>query len=148
MSVMPSEDKNDKWWTKSRFLRILYHPLLIISDIDYARWVESRKQQNPSKRFVQQQIREAEQGIMQFRNSSADFVGYKEICDEILSAVHYWVFKDEEFRAVCPAAPPKVFLIKGSSVMGKTTLVHSAMVEAFDQGKQRNIPVYASIVSP
>jgi SpoVK/Ycf46/Vps4 family AAA+-type ATPase len=148
MSVMPSEDKNDKWWTKSRFLRILYHPLLIISDIDYARWVESKKQQNPSKRFVQQQIREAEQGVMQFRNSSADFVGCKEICDEILSAVHYWVFKDEEFRAVCPAAPPKVFLIKGSSGMGKTTLVHSAIVEAFDQGKQRNIPVYTSIVSP
>jgi SpoVK/Ycf46/Vps4 family AAA+-type ATPase len=148
MSVMPSEDNNDKWWMKSRFLRTLYHPLLVISDIDYARWLEMKKQKNPSKRFIQQQIREAEQGILQFRNSSADFVGCKEICDEILSAVHYWVFRDEEFRAVCPAPPPKVFLIKGSSGMGKTTLVHSAMVEAFDQGKQRDIPVYTSVVSP
>jgi SpoVK/Ycf46/Vps4 family AAA+-type ATPase len=148
MAVMSPEDKNNKWWMKSRFLRVLYHPLLMISDIDYARWVESKKQQNPSKRFIQQQIREAEQGIVQFRNSSADFVGCKEICDEILSAVHYWIFKDEEFRAVCPAAPPKVFLIKGSSGMGKTTLVHRAMVEAFDQGKERDIPVYTSIVSP
>jgi SpoVK/Ycf46/Vps4 family AAA+-type ATPase len=148
MSVMPSEDKNDKWWTRSKFLRTLYHPLLVISDIDYARWTESKRQQNPSKRFIQQQIREAEQGIIQFRNSSADFVGCKEICDEILSSVHYWVFKDEEFRSVCPAPPPKVFLIKGSSGMGKTTLVHSLLVDAFEQGKQRDIPVYTSIISP
>jgi SpoVK/Ycf46/Vps4 family AAA+-type ATPase len=148
MSVMPSEDKNDKWWMKYRFLRALYHPLLIISDIDYARWIESKKTAKPSKRFIHQQIREAEQGITQFRNSSSDFVGCKEICDEILSAVHYWVFRDEEFRSVCPAPPPKVFLIKGSSGMGKTTLVHRAMVEAFDQGKERDIPVYTSIVSP
>lgn len=120
----------------------------MMGDVDYARWVESKRHQNPSKRLVQQQIRDAEQGILQFRNSSKDFVGCKEISDEMLSSVHYWIFKDEEFRSVCPAPPPKVFLIKGSSGMGKTTLIHSVMVEAFDQGKARDVPIYPSVISP
>ena len=145
---MPSEENDDKWWKKWSVLRRVYHPLLVATDADYSKWIESTKQKNPSRRLIQQQIREAEQGIVQFRNSSADFVGCREIIDEILSSVHYWIFKDEEFRAVCPAAPPKVFLIKGSSGMGKTTLIHSLMVEAFDQGKEREIPVYTSVVSP
>ncbi len=68
MSVMPSEDDKDKWWKRSKFLRAFYHPLLMASDVDYARWVESKRQQNPSKRFVQQQIREEGLNIVSARD--------------------------------------------------------------------------------
>jgi SpoVK/Ycf46/Vps4 family AAA+-type ATPase len=148
LSVLPAEDSHDKWWKKWRFLRRLYHPLLIATDSDYAKWVDSKKQQNPSRKVIQQQIRDAEQTISLFRNSAADFVGCQDLVDEMLASVHYWIFKDKDFRAVCPAPPPKIFIIKGSSGMGKTSLVHSVMSEAFEQGKERSIPVFANVISP
>ena len=146
---MDSEnDGREKWWKNHRALRWVYHPLLVITDSDYVKWQEGKKQSNPSRKFLQAQMQEAESSIAPFKRSANEFVGCREILDEILSSVHYWIFKDEEFRAICPAPPPKVFIIKGSSGMGKTSLVHAIMVEAFSQGKERNIPVYSSSISP
>ncbi|MGI0092215.1 MAG: AAA family ATPase [Nitrososphaerales archaeon] len=148
MSVMDSEEKGDRWWKHYKFLRWIYHPLLVVSDADYAKWQEARRNSNPSKRFARQQLQEAEATIAPFSSITRDFVSSREIMDEILSSVHYWIFRDEDFRRICPAPPPKVFIIKGSSGMGKTSLVHALMVEAYSQGKERNIAVYASTISP
>ncbi|HZW58073.1 MAG TPA: AAA family ATPase [Nitrososphaerales archaeon] len=145
---MDSEKRNEKWWKRWKLLRLFYHPMLMATDNDYVKWMDSRKHQRPSRRLVHQQMSEAENTVSPFRKSAEEFVGCRDIVDEVLSSVHYWIFEDEEFKSICPAPPPKVFIIKGSSGMGKTSLVHSVMVEAFEQGKTRGVPVFASSLSP
>ena len=56
--------------------------------------------------------------------------------------------RDEAFRGICPTAPPQVFIVKGSSGTGKTSLVHTVMVEGNAKGAEKQIPVYAQLVSP
>jgi SpoVK/Ycf46/Vps4 family AAA+-type ATPase len=141
-------DDDEKWWRKWKWLSILYHPLLQATDEEYVLWIESKNKASPSRRLIEQQIREAEKTVAPFGESLQDIVGCEDLIDEILSSVHYWVFKDDYFKSVCPAPPPKIFIIKGSSGMGKTLLVRSAIYRAFLQGKQRSIPVYANTISP
>ena len=118
------------------------------SDKEYAKWVESKRQQNPSSRLVNERIHLAEQTVAPFRSSASDFVGCIEVKDEILSSIEYYVMRDEQFRSICKTSPAKIFIVKGSSGMGKSTLVHSVLVEAFERGKERNIAVYAKVISP
>jgi SpoVK/Ycf46/Vps4 family AAA+-type ATPase len=93
-------------------------------------------------------LREAESTISSYKDQTRDFVGCEEVRDEILSSVEYWVLRDENFRRICHAPPPKIFIVKGSSGMGKSSLVHSVMVEAFERGKEIGIPVFSSVISP
>jgi SpoVK/Ycf46/Vps4 family AAA+-type ATPase len=150
MSVFSSSsNENDySWWKKWTRLRQIYHPLLLASDKEYASWIQSKKTERPGGRFAFQKIREAEQSVASFRSSAKEFVGCEEVRDEILSSVEYWVLRDEEFMRICGAPPPKIFIVKGSSGMGKSSLVHSVIVEAFERGKEHGIPVYSSVISP
>jgi SpoVK/Ycf46/Vps4 family AAA+-type ATPase len=148
MSVVPSRDANDDWWKRSKYLRSVYHPLLLAFDSDYRNWVESSKSNSPSRKLLRQQLSDAHASIAPFSKVAAEFVGYTEVKDEILSSVQYWILRDEVFRRLCPSPPPQVFIVKGSSGMGKTSLVHSVMVEAYSKGVEKNVPVYAQLVSP
>lgn len=151
MSVIPSRDSDDdNWWKNSKVLRIMYHPLLMASDADYRKWYQesTNKNKKPSRKLVRQQLSEAHATIAPFSSACANFVGYTEVKDELLSAVQYWVVQDEAFRGICPTAPPQVFIVKGSSGTGKTSLVHSVMVEAYAKGAEKQIPVYSQLVSP
>ncbi|HYB03987.1 MAG TPA: AAA family ATPase, partial [Nitrososphaerales archaeon] len=151
MSVIPSRDADDdNWWKNSKVLRAIYHPLLMASDADYRRWYleSTSKSKKPSRKLVRQQLNDAHATIAPFAPLVTNFVGYSEVKDEILSAVQYWVVKDEAFRSICPTAPPQVFIVKGSSGTGKTSLVHSVMVEGYAKGAEKQIPVYAQLVSP
>jgi SpoVK/Ycf46/Vps4 family AAA+-type ATPase len=151
MSVIPSRDADDdNWWKNSKALRAIYHPLLMASDTDYRKWYleSTSKSKKPSRKLVRQQLNDAHATIAPFAPLVTNFVGYNEVKDEILSAVQYWVVKDETFRSICPTAPPQVFIVKGSSGTGKTSLVHSIMVEGYAKGAEKQIPVYAQLVSP
>jgi SpoVK/Ycf46/Vps4 family AAA+-type ATPase len=151
MSVIPSRDADDdNWWKHSKVLRAMYHPLLMASDAEYRKWYleSSNNAKKPSRKLIRQQLNDAHATIAPFATLAANFVGYTEVKDEILSAVQYWVLRDETFRSICPTAPPQVFIVKGSSGTGKTSLVHSVMVEAYAKGSEKQIPVYAQLVSP
>ncbi len=151
MSVIPSRDADDdNWWKHSKVLRALYHPLLMASDAEYRKWYleSTNKAKKPSRKLIRQQLNDAHATVAPYATLAANFVGYAEVKDEILSAVQYWVVRDETFRSICPTAPPQVFIVKGSSGTGKTSLVHSVMVEAYAKGSEKDIPVYAQQVSP
>jgi len=151
MSVIPSRDsEDDSWWKNSKVLRSVYHPLLMASDSEYRRWyIEStNRKRKPSRKLIRQQLSDAHATIASFASLCADYVGYNEVKDELLSAVQYWIVRDENFRSICPTAPPQVFIVKGSSGTGKTSLVHSVMVEAYSKGAEKQVPVYSQSVSP
>ncbi|MDA4111509.1 MAG: ATP-binding protein, partial [Thaumarchaeota archaeon] len=151
MSVIPSRDSEDgHWWKKSKLLRATYHPLLMASDSEYRKWYleSSRSGKKLSKKIVRQQLLDAQATVAPFSKLASTFVGYNEVKDEILSAVEYWVVRDEGFRNLCPMPPPQVFIVKGSSGTGKTSLVHSLMFEASGKGAERGVPVFAQLVSP
>jgi SpoVK/Ycf46/Vps4 family AAA+-type ATPase len=131
------------WWKGSKALRALYHPLLKFADADYKRWLEEEAKRANLRESAQKALQEAENSVKKFESSLKDLIGYENVIDEIMSSVYYWVYADEDFRKICPAAPPKVFIVKGASGTGKTTLAESIMVEAFRIGKGRNIPVFA-----
>ena len=120
------------------------------SDAEYRRWWQdsSRSKKKPSRKLVRQQLIDAKASIASFAKAAETVVGYAEVKDEILSAVEYWVIQDEEFRKLCPMPPPQVFIVKGSSGTGKTSLVHSVMVEANSKGAEKDVPVFAQLVSP
>src|ERR1700730_15323785 len=151
MSVIPSRDsEDDRWWKKSRLLRTTYHPLLMASDSEYRKWYmqSSRSGKKLSKKIMKQQLLDAQASVSSFSKLASTFVGYDEVKDEILSAVEYWVVRDDGFRNLCPMPPPQVFIVKGSSGTGKTSLVHSLMYEATTKGAEREIPIFAQLVSP
>ncbi|MFI5420506.1 MAG: AAA family ATPase, partial [Nitrososphaerales archaeon] len=151
MSVIPSRDsEDDHWWKKSKILRTAYHPLLMASDAEYRKWYiqSSRSGKKLSKKIMRQQLIDAQASVAPFSRLAPTFVGYGEVKDEILSAVEYWIVRDEGFRNLFPMPPPQVFIVKGSSGTGKTSLVHSLMYEATTKGAERNIPVFAQLVSP
>ncbi len=149
MTYVSSGDSQSKkhWWMRSKLVRTIYYPVLMASDQDYRKWILTRKSGKPSKKLIQQQLTDAEATVASLSKSVSKLVGYAEVKDEILSAVQYWVLKDQEFQRICPTAPPQVFIVKGSSGTGKTSLVHSVMVEATARGKEKGIPVYAEKVS-
>lgn len=151
MSVIPSRDADDdSWWKHSKVLRTVYHPLLMASDAEYRKWYleSANKKKKPSRKLIRQQIADAHSTVAAFEGPTKNYVGYNEVKDELLSAVQYWVIKDETFRSICPTPPPQVFIVKGSSGTGKTSLVHSVMVEAYAKGVEKQIPVYSQLVSP
>ena len=151
MSVIPSRDSDDdRWWKKSKILRAAYHPLLMASDSEYRKWYmqSSRSGKKLSKKIMRQQLIDAQASVAPFSRLATTFVGYSEVKDEILSAVEYWIVRDEGFRNLFPMPPPQVFIVKGSSGTGKTSLVHSLMYEATTKGAERSIPVFAQLVSP
>lgn len=135
-----------KWWQRWRLLRVLYHPLLVATEKRYPE--EREKESPPDAGPSKEQFDEAERTIAPYRNSASEFVGYEDVVDELLSSVQYWIFDDEEFKRICVAPPPKVYILKGSSGTGKTSLVHSVMVQAFEQGKARGIPLRSKPISP
>lgn len=135
----------DEWWRRSRFLRAVYQPLLTIFDSDYREWVNSSKR---STKIVEEQMAEAARRVAPFGKVAQDFVGYGEVRDELLSAVEYWVLRDQTFRDLYPTPPPQVFILKGAGGMGKTSLAHSVMFDAFNRGKSKRVPVFAEEVSP
>jgi SpoVK/Ycf46/Vps4 family AAA+-type ATPase len=143
-----SDSFKDKWWMRWHALRKFYHPLLKATDPDYNRWLEQTKAKNPSRKATQQLMSEAEATIKPFESSAKELIGYNDVVDEIISSVYYWVFEDEGFKKICPAPPPKVFILKGSSGTGKTTLVNAIIVESFIKGKEKKIPVYATKILP
>ena len=147
MSVIPSRDsEDDHWWKKSKILRTAYHPLLMASDSEYRKWYiqSSRSGKKLSKKIMRQQLIDAQASVAPFSRLAPTFVGYGEVKDEIPSAVEYWIVRDEGFRNLCPMPPPQVFIVKGSSGTGKTSLVHSLMYEATTKGAERNIPYLRS----
>ena len=151
MSVIPSRDsEDDSWWKNSKILRTAYHPLLMASDSEYRKWYmdATSKNRKPSRKLLRQQMADARSTIAPFSSMVENYVGYNEVKDEILSAVQYWIVRDEAFRSICPTAPPQVFIVKGSSGTGKTSLVHSVMVEAYAKGAEKQIPIYSQLVSP
>ena len=95
MPVMNSDKGPDKWWKRWRFLNVLYHPLLVATEKGYPR--RGPRKKAPPEDPAQEQFAEAEKTISSYRKSASEFVGYKDLVDEILSSVHYWVFDDEEF---------------------------------------------------
>ncbi len=151
MSVIPSRDSDDdSWWKNSRVLRAVYHPLLMASDTEYRKWYldSASKKKKPSRKLQRQQMSDARATIASFSALCENYVGYNEVKDELLSAVQFWVVRDETFRSICPTPPPQVFIVKGSSGTGKTSLVHSVMVEAYAKGAEKQVPIYAQLVSP
>lgn len=148
MSVTDSAKDPGSWWERWRVLRAIYHPLLVATEKGYrkrgGRAAEVTVEPGPS----QEQFDEAERTIAPYRHAATEFVGYEDVVDEMLSSVHYWVFDDEEFKRICVAPPPKVYILKGSSGTGKTSLVHAVMVQAFEQGKARGIPLRSKSISP
>jgi len=151
MSVIPSRDsEDDNWWKNSKVLRTTFHPLLMASDSEYRKWYleSSYKKKKPSRKLIRQQMADAHTTVAAFESLCTNYVGYNEVKVELLSAVQYWIIRDENFRSICPTAPPQVFIVKGSSGTGKTSLVHSVMVEANAKGAEKQVPVYAQLVSP
>jgi len=151
MSVIPSRDsEDDSWWKNSKILRTAYHPLLMASDSEYRKWYleSTRSKKKLSRKMLRQQMIDAHATVAPFSKLCENNVGYNEVKDEILSAAQYWVVRDEGFRRICPTAPPQVFIVKGSSGTGKTSLIHSVMVEANNKGAEKEVPVYAQLVSP
>ena len=145
MAIATSTTPTERWWKRSRLLRTMYHPLLTVSDSDYRAWVASKKL---STRLVEEQLAEAAARVAAYGKVAGDFIGYGEVREEILSAVEYWVLKDQTFRELYPTPPPQVFILKGASGMGKTSLVHTVLFEAFNRGKARSVPIFAEEVSP
>lgn len=148
MAVANDDRGREEWWQKWRLLRALYHPLLVATKEEFRRSKHQRKEADSEGDLSKELFDDAERTIAPYRKLASEFVGYKDIVDEILSSVHYWVFDDEEFKSICVAPPPKVFILKGSSGTGKTSLVYAAMVRAFEQGKARGVPLRVSSVSP
>ena len=146
--TMKSETSGaDRWWKRSGLLRGLYHPLLVLTDSEYRAWRKTRIP-DPTPTATKEQMEEAANVVAPFRRSAENFVGYSEVRDELLSAVEYWVLRDKEFRDLFPTPPAQVFIIKGMTGTGKTSLVHTTMVDAYDRGEAKGIPVFAQEVSP
>ena len=137
----------DRWWKHSRVLRRLYHPLLSLTDSDYRDWKKSNGSQALAT-LTKEQMSEAADMVIPFRRVAKDFVGYSGVRDELLSAVEYWVLRDKEFRDLFPTPPAQVFILKGMTGTGKTSLVHTIMLDAYERGKEKGIPVFAQEVSP
>lgn len=145
MTIATSTAPADKWWKHSRLLRTIYHPLLTVSDSNYRAWVASRRL---STRLAEEQLADAAARVVTYGKVAEDFVGYNEVREEILSAVEYWVLRDQTFRQLYPTPPPQVFILKGASGMGKTSLVHTLMFDAFNRGKAKQVAIFADEVSP
>ena len=147
MSTLNSDKGPGKWWQRWRLLNAVYHPLLVATEKDYPGRRRVKKDASPEDP-AREQFADAERSIAAYRREAAEFVGYRDLVDEMLSSVHYWIFDDEEFKRICVAPPPKVFILKGSSGTGKTSLVHAVMVRAFEQGRARGVPLRAKSLSP
>ncbi len=90
------------------------------------------------------QVSEAGQMVTPYAERAAALVGYDRIMEEIRDAVQYHIIKDTGFiQARGAAVPPQIFIIKGSSGMGKTALVNAAMYEAWQMGKESGVAVYS-----
>ncbi len=148
MTVRSSNSHGGKyWWSKSKLLRLLYYPLLTLFDPEYRRWAASSNRKLSSKKALEQ-MRQAEDLVAPFARVAGDFVGYSDVRDELLSSVEYWVVRDEGFRRLCPTPPPQVFILKGTTGTGKTSLVQTVLYDAFCRGRDRGVPIFAEQVSP
>jgi len=148
MSVGNTPDKNDKWWKREgawKVARKVYHPVLIAFSADYDRWTKERAPVEP--KTLKESIERAEKTVHSFIKSSGEFIGFDDVVNELMSSVQYWVIEDKEFRELCPNPPPKVFILKGASGVGKTGVVHKVMMDAYNAGKAKNIPVFSSTIS-
>jgi SpoVK/Ycf46/Vps4 family AAA+-type ATPase len=141
------DKKNQQWWKKSSTLRMFYHPVLKLTDREYSKWLDEQRKRAHAKESTQRQLQDAENTVKKFESSLKELVGYNAVIDEIISSVYYWIYIDDEFRKICPAPPPKVFILKGASGTGKTTLAESIMVEAFLRGRDKGIPVFGAKMS-
>lgn len=144
-SASKSDDR--KWWRKSRALRTFYYPLLTLFDPEYRTWAKSANSRLTTRQS-QELMAEAGDLVAPFAKVTEDFVGYSEVRDELLSSVEYWVVRDEEFRNLCPTPPPQVFILKGTTGTGKTSLVQTVLYDAYCRGRDKGVPVFAEQVSP
>jgi len=148
LSIADKPAKPDKWYQHHETLRKIYHPILEM-DKEYYNWAQVNRPSLRNKAAIlKYDLAHAGKEVEVFRKSSEEFVGFQDMQDEILASINYWVVKDEEFRKVCPVPPPKIFIIKGSSGIGKTALVHKIMVEAYDEGKKKGVAIYPNTLSP
>jgi transitional endoplasmic reticulum ATPase len=142
MAVSSQKERKDKWWRSWSRLRKIYHPLLLVSDNEY------RKLYSAAKPHSEDLLGQARKTVEPYAGEAESFVGYESVVDELLEAIHYWVLDDKEFKRLCVVPPPKVFIVKGASGTGKTTLVHYLMYEANKRGFERGVPVFAETISP
>jgi len=143
----PEKPRKDRWWKRFKMLRKFYNPLLTMTDSEYREWKRSNSSK-VSATLAKEQLAEAADLVNPYRKAAENFVGYSEVRDELLSAVEYWVLRDKEFRDLFPTPPAQVFILKGMTGTGKTSLVHTTMLDAYDRGKAKGIPVFAQEVSP
>ncbi len=135
------------WWRESKLLRILYYPLLALFDQEYRNWARSSNGKVSVKKAQEQMIL-AQDRVAPFARAAEDFVGYSDVREELLSSVEYWVIRDEEFRRLCPTPPPQVFILKGATGTGKTSLVQTVQYDAYRRGSDRKVAIFAEQISP
>ena len=98
---------------------------------------------------MRQQLVDAQASVAPFSKLASTFVGYSEVKDEILSAVEYWVVRDEGFRNLCPMPPPQSSSSRDILRDWKDFSCPFLDVQSRRrQGRGTQHPVFAQLVSP
>ena len=78
-------------------------------------------------------------------SAANDVEGYVDVRSKISFAVEYWVIRNKKFKEswdrLSPIPPPQVFILKGNSGSGKTTIAKAAIREAVLKASKKPLPV-------
>lgn len=124
-----------KTW-KSKFLRVLWHPLWYVSSKEYRQYRFYNL--SPEKRkIIVKRIADGIRRGEQYSNLPLidKVVGRDKEISVFLNAIYYHVLRDP-IALKQKKAPPKVFLVKGEPGSGKSWLIQAAAREAFDRAAE------------
>ena len=130
-----------QWWKKHRLARMFYEPLLV-SNQEYYVWNATQRED-----FFVEDLKDSKKIVEGYRDTVSDVVIPETVLDDILGSIHYYVLKDEEFIKMNPHNPPKVFVLKGGTGTGKTSIVHSIACRAVDDAEKAHKAVWFSQIS-
>ena len=134
-----SSKRFEQIWQRHRLFRVLYHPLLYISDDSYRTYrflrlpKEARKQKMPP--FDRRPDREMA-FIPDVR--AKDLVGRDKELQLLMYSFRYHVLQDAT-ATQAKLAPKKIIVIKGGSGSGKSRLTDVFMREAYDEAASEGV---------
>ncbi|MFQ5951770.1 MAG: AAA family ATPase, partial [Candidatus Geothermarchaeales archaeon] len=128
-------------WGKHKWIRTLYHPLLILTSGAYRFY---RFSQLPREK----RAKKAGKWAKAFRKSFdfpdvdvKDIVGRDKEISTLTQSINYHVVRDSDVIKAFKVPPPKVFVIKGGTGTGKTFLARAVQKDAFEEGIKAGVVI-------
>jgi transitional endoplasmic reticulum ATPase len=139
LSTETALDASRFFWGRHRALRALYVPVLFVASKEYKlfRFMNQPKAKRQAK--LAPKIAEYEKKIDEVlpQVEKADIVGREKEFNRLFYSYQYHIMQDRGHGAL--AAPSKVFIVKGESGSGKTSLVTAFMREAYKQALRNGL---------